>query len=194
MTKGNGKPIPRVEISKSISETELDKLKSILKDRFENNQNRHTDISWNEVESKLNKSKLESIYKMEETGGEPDVVIINNKISFVDCSPETPNRKSICYDKEAEAIRNKKGVYPGGNAIDLAKKMGVEVLDEDQYRQLQEIGEFDLKSSSWLKTPEPVRKLGGAIFGDRRFDRVFIYHNGADSFYSGRGFRGILEL
>lgn len=134
---------------------------------------------------------------MESTGGEPDVIAYDKKAdeyTFCDCSEQSPDRRSICYDGAGEKARQKKGVHPGGNAVDLAEKMGVELLNKEQYRTLQELGEFDTTTSSWLKTPQKIRDLGGAIFGDRRYDTVFVYHNGAESFYAARGFRGILKI
>lgn len=195
MPKGNRKPIPKVKINK-IAKPDLIKK---LEERFENNMDRHKDLEWKKIKTKLenNKEKLQSLNSMEETRGEPDVIGYDKKTDeyiFCDCSTETPERRSICYDIEGEKERHKKKIYPGGNAIDLAKEMGVELLDEKQYRELQKFGEFDTKTSSWLKSPENIRKLGGAIFGDRRYDTVFIYHNGAQSFYGGRGFRGLLRV
>lgn len=195
MPKGSGKPIPKVKVNKKVSASLLDTLKN----RFEENMNRHKGINWEDVEKKLkgDTKKLESLNTMEDTAGEPDVIGVDKKTGeylFCECSPETPERRSICYDGEGEEKRNKKGVHPGGNAVDLAKDMGIELLDEEQYRNLQTLGEFDTKTSSWLKTPDKIRKLGGAIFGDRRFDTVFIYHNGADSFYGARGFRGLVRV
>ena len=135
---------------------------------------------------------------MENTGGEPDIVAYDEEADeyvFYDCSPESPDgRRSICYDRAGEDKRNKKGVYPAGNALDLAEAIGVEILDEKQYRALQELGDFDTKTSSWIKTPSAIRDLSGAIFADRRFDHVFVYHNGAQSFYGARGFRGALRV
>ena len=171
-------------------------LLKTLEKRFEANPNRHPEITWKHVEAMLEKQpeKLSILQKMEETGGEPDVVIFNEKeLFFCDCSVESPKeRRSFCYDREA--LEKRKEHKPKNSAMDAAKEIGIELLDETQYHQLQTLGTFDLKTSSWLKTPEAVRKLGGAIFGDRRYDRVFIYHNGADSYYAARGFRGILKL
>jgi len=192
MPKGNGKPIPRVLIKKSVQ----NKAEFIaqLKVRFESNMHRHKNTSWSDVDSKLDDSKLESVHAMETTGGEPDAVIINEELCYVDCSQQTPERRHICYDQEGEAKRKKKGVFPGGNAVDLANEMGIELLTIKEYRSLQDYGEFDTKTSSWLATTKKVRDLGGAFFGDRRYDTVFVYHNGADSFYGDRGFRGLLRL
>lgn len=175
-----------------------EKLIEILKQRFQNNMKRHLNIEWNDVLEKLLNSvnKLKILNDMEETGGEPDVVLFdekNNEYVFFDCSKESPvGRRSLCYDKEALESREK--FKPENNAIDMAKEIGIELLNEEEYIYLQTLSEFDLKTSSWLKTPEDIRKLGGAIFGDRRYDRVFIYHNGADSYYGVRGFRGKVEI
>jgi hypothetical protein len=162
-----------------------------LKDRFESNMNRHKGLDWKKIETKLkgNTDKLLSLFQMEQTGGEPDVVgYENDQYVFYDCSPESPNgRRSVCYDNEA--LEDRKKFKPKNSAIGMAKDMGIEILTKQEYMELQKLGEFDLKTSSWLKTPSDIRKLGGAIFGDRRYDTVFIYHNGADSYYGSRGFR-----
>lgn len=177
-----------------------EELLNILKNRFKANMNRHEGLEWVKVEERLksNTEKLQSLYEMERTGGEPDVIGHDEKTSeyiFCDCSAETPiGRRNVCYDHESEETRKKKGVYPEGNAMDMAAAMGIELLTEEQYRELQKLGEFDTKTSSWLKTPSDIRKLGGAIFGDRRYGHVFIYHNSAPSFYSARGFRGLLKV
>lgn len=169
-----------------------------LKKRFEENMVRHADIKWDKVEEKLlnNLDKLKSLDEMEQTGGEPDVVGYDNKIDvyiFVDCSKESPKyRRSLCYDNEA--LQSRKTFKPKDSAINLAKKLGVEILTEEQYKELQKLGEFDTKSQSWLQTPGEVRILGGAIFGDRRYNHVFVYHNGAESYYAVRGFRGCLRV
>jgi hypothetical protein len=169
-----------------------------LKARFEKNITRHEGIDWSKVEAKLksNNKKLESLSQMEVTGGEPDVIGYDdarNEYHFVDCSPETPkDRRNLCYDRKA--LDSRKTFKPADSAVDVATAMGIELLNEEQYRVLQSIGHFDAKTSSWLKTPENVRKLGGAIFGDYRFDRVFVYHNGAESYYASRGFRGLLRV
>ncbi len=176
----------------------FDELLSILEKRFIENENRHLGIKWSEILQKLkkNQEKLEILDKMEESGGEPDVVIFDKnskEICFVDCSTESPKgRRSFCYDREAWEKR--KEHKPENTALDFAKEIGIEILDEEQYRKLQELVNFDLKTSSWIKTPEKIRKLGGALFCDRRFDTVFTYHNGAESYYAARGFRGILKL
>lgn len=175
-------------------------LLNILKTRFENNMNRHKGIEWSKVQEKLesNEKKMWSLNEMEITGGEPDVVgwdELTGEYIFYDCSDETPKgRRNICYDHDAQKQREKKGVYPNGNAIDMAASMGIEILTEEQYRELQKLGEFDLKTSSWVKTPSDIRRLGGAIFADRRYGCVFVYHNSAPSFYSVRAFRGSLRV
>lgn len=175
---------------------ETDDLLRVLKERFEKNMHRHKVIKWETVLSRLegNKKAINSLYEMERTGGEPDVVGIDKKtgaVIFCDCSEETPaGRRSLCYDREA--LDKRKEHKPKNSACDMAREMGIEMLTEDEYRALQETGGFDLKTSSWVNTPPEVRKLGGAIFCDRRFDRVFTYHNGAESYYAARGFRGKL--
>jgi hypothetical protein len=195
--KGSGKPIPQVEIDLKISAADGELLMRVLRERFENNMSRHAELEWAPIQAKLdeNADNLVSLQAMESTGGEPDVIGFDKgkgAYVFCDCSAESPDRRSICYDRAGEEEREKKGVFPGGNAIDLANTMGIELLDEIQYRELQALGSFDLKTSSWIQTPDAIRKLGGALFGDRRYDNVFIYHNGAQSFYSSRGFRGRL--
>ena len=200
MAKGSGKSIAKVEIDLEPSPKQREELLITLRDRFEHNMGRHQGLRWSRIEEKLedHPEKLSSLYAMETTGGAPDVVAYdeeNDEYVFFDCSEQSPDgRRSICYDREAQEARERKGVYPAGNAVDLAAEMGVELLDEDQYRQLQKIGEFDTKTESWLKTPSSVRELGGAIFGDRRYDRVFVFHNSAPSFYAARGFRGSLRV
>jgi len=175
-----------------------DELLAVLRDRFEKNPGRHKGLSWEKVLARLEASprKLASLLEMEATGGEPDVVAHDPKsgeVTFVDCAPQSPKgRQSLCYDRAALDAR--KQHKPKGCATDLAAAMGVELLSEDEYVALQKLGEFDTKSSSWLRTPPEIRALGGAIFGDRRFGRVFVYHNGAESYYSGRGFRGALRV
>lgn len=175
-----------------------EEILDILKLRFENNVNRHVNILWNDVYNKLinNKNKIEILIKMEETGGEPDVVDYDEKTNeyvFYDCSKESPEgRRSICYDKEALESREK--FPPKNSAVEMSKEIGVEILGEKEYRYLQTLGEFDLKTSSWVKTPDEIRRLGGAIFCDRRYNTIFTYHNGADSYYSVRGFRGSLRV
>ena len=173
-------------------------LIKILKDRFEKYQNRHQDLDWNKIQEKLKHSpeKLKSLLQMEQSGGEPDVVGIDKDTGeylYFDCSLESPAaRRSLCYDRLA--LDGRKENKPQGSVIDSAKAMGIEVLNEQQYHQLQVLGNFDTKSQSWLATPDTIRKLGGAIFGDRRYNHVFIYHNGAESYYAARGFRGCLRL
>ena len=169
-----------------------------LQARFQANMTRHKGLVWGEVEDRLeaNAEKLWSLSEMEKTGGEPDVVGHDKRTGeyiFYDCSADTPKgRRSICYDREA--LDSRKEHKPKNNALDLAAAMGIELLTEEQYRELQKLGEFDLKTSSWVKTPSNIRKLGGALFCDRRFDTVFTYHNGAESYYAGRGFRGWLGV
>lgn len=173
-------------------------LLSVLKTRFEKNMQRHKGLKWDDVEARLadNPQKLRSLDMMEETGGEPDVVAFDKATGeyiFYDCVPESPKgRRSMCYDREAWVSR--KEHKPNNNAVDMAVEMGIEVLTEEEYRQLQQLGSFDTKTSSWVKTPEDIRKLGGAIFCDRRYDTVFCYHNGAESYYAARGFRGALRV
>tara|TARA_R110002012_G_scaffold4074_7_gene18943 strand:+ start:41964 stop:42530 length:567 start_codon:yes stop_codon:yes gene_type:complete len=188
MTKNNKQLI--AQQSKEILE--------ILKTRFEKNMKRHTAIKWLKVQEKLeaNPEKIWSLYQMEKTDGEPDVIGFDKKTNeyiFYDCSAESPKgRRSLCYDNEA--LEARKEHKPKNSAVGMASEMGIELLTEKQYRELQQLGKFDIKTSSWLNTPENIRKLGGAIFGDFRFDTVFIYHNGAQSYYAGRGFRGALHV
>lgn len=175
-----------------------DELIKTLKDRFAKNFRRHTGIDWSAVQEKLeaNPKKLQVLYEMERTGGEPDVIRYDEKTNefvFCDCSPESPvGRRSLCYDRTA--LDSRKENKPSGNAIELAASIGIELLTEQQYRELQELGEFDRKTSSWVKTPTKIRDLGGALFCDRRYGHVFVYHNGAESYYSARGFRGRLQV
>jgi hypothetical protein len=181
-----------------LSPAQRKELLGALKARFEKNMNRHQGLEWAKVQAKLeaNADNLWSLTEMERTGGEPDVVGHDKKTGeyiFYDCSAESPkDRRSLCYDREA--LNSRKENKPKGNAIDMATAMGIELLTEEQYRELQEMGEFDTKTSSWVKTPSAVRKLGGALFCDRRFDTVFLYHNGAESYYAGRAFRGWLRV
>jgi hypothetical protein len=181
-----------------LSPVQREELLKVLKARFEKNMNRHKDLEWANVQAKLeaNPEKLWSLNEMERTGGEPDVVGSDKKTGetiFYDCSAETPkDRRNICYDREALDAR--KEFKPKNSAMDMATAMGIEILTEDQYRELQKLGNFDTKTSSWLVTPAEIRKLGGAIFADRRYNHVFVYHNGADSYYGGRGFRGLLRV
>lgn len=173
-------------------------LLSTLKARFEKHMARHKGLAWADVQARLGKDAraLKSLAAMEDTGGEPDVIGVekaSGKYLFCDCSAETPaGRRSLCFD--GEALDARKEHKPAGNAVDEAARMGITLLDEDQYHALQALGEFDLKTSSWLATPADVRRRGGALFGDRRYGRVFIYHNGAQSYYAARGFRGLLRV
>lgn len=196
MTKGN---------TKELSLEQLEELYKTLEVRFEKNKKRHEGLEWSNVHAKLeasrmgdpaNAMKLWSLYEMEKTGGEPDVVYLDPKTGeyhFYDCSAESPlGRRSTCYDQEA--LDSRKKFKPENNAVDMAAEMGIEILTEEQYRELQKLGSFDTKTSSWVKTPPEIRKLGGAIFCDRRYNHVFTYHNGADSYYGVRGFRGFLSI
>jgi hypothetical protein len=184
--------------AKDMNSKQREELLGALKARFEKNMDRHTGLEWAKVQAKLeaNPEKLWSLNEMERTGGEPDVVGYDKKTGeyiFYDCSAESPkDRRSLCYDRQALDAR--KEAKPKDSAMDMAAAMGIEVLTEDQYRELQQLGSFDAKTSSWLKTPPEIRKLGGAIFADRRYNHVFVYHNGADSYYGARGFRGSLRV
>ena len=184
--------------SKNLSATQIEELLNILKTRFEKNTNRHQGMEWQNVATKLtaNPEKLWSLNEMEQSGGEPDVVEYDAKTKefvFYDCVAESPKgRRSCCYDRES--LESRKENKPAHNAMDLATNMGIEMLNEQQYRALQQLGEFDLKTSSWIKTPAEIRKLGGAVFCDRRYNTVFLYHNGAESYYAARGFRGLLRV
>lgn len=183
---------------KRLSNADTEKLMQILELRFEENMERHQNIMWEEVLKKITNvpDKIWALNEMEKTGGEPDVIGFDKKTNeyiFCDCSEETPiGRRNLCYDREA--LEKRKKFKPDNSAIDMANQMGIEILNEEEYKYLQEIGQFDLKTSSWIKTPSEIRKLGGAIFGDRRYNRTFIYHNGADSYYAVRGFRGSLRV
>jgi hypothetical protein len=183
---------------KKLSAEQTSALLKTLKSRFEKNMTRHKGIKWEDVEAKLKtrNDKLYSLFAMEETGGEPDVVSYDKKTGeyiFFDCSPESPKeRRSICYDHEA--LEARKEHKPADSAINMATDMGIEILTEAEYRELQQLGSFDLKTSSWIKTPADIRKLGGAVFMDRRYNTVFLYHNGAESYYAARGFRGSLRV
>src|SRR5689334_16098874 len=185
-------------VKKELPAKEREELLKTLKARFEKNMNRHKDLDWTKVQAKLETTpeKLWSLSEMERTGGEPDVVAQDKKTGefvFYDCSAESPkDRRSVCYDREA--LEARKENKPKNNAIDMAADIGIELLTEAQYRELQKLGSFDLKTSSWVKTPSNIRKLGGALFCDRRYDTVFLYHNGADSYYAARGFRGSLRV
>jgi hypothetical protein len=181
-----------------LSTEQCEELLRALKARFEKNMDRHKGLEWAKVQAKLeaNTEKLWALNEMEKTGGEPDIVGHDNETDeyiFYDCSSETPKgRRSVCYDREA--LESRKEHKPQNNAIDIAATMGIELLTEEQYRELQKLGNFDTKTSSWVKTPANIRKLGGAIFGDRRYDTVFVYHNGAESYYAARGFRCSLRV
>lgn len=183
---------------KKLSPAQQEELLHTLKIRFEKNMHRHKGITWDKVQAKLEASpgKLWSLDDMEVTGGEPDVVGYDKKTGeyiFYDCAAESPkDRRSICYD--GEALASRKEHKPKNSAIDMAREMGIELLTEEEYRELQTLGRFDTKTSSWVKTPPAIRKLGGALFCDRRYDHVFVYHNGAESYYAARGFRGSLRV
>ena len=184
--------------NKVLSPEQGEELLAALKARFEKNMNRHDGLEWAEVQAKLeaNAEKLWSLYGMERTGGEPDVVGHNQATGeyiFYDCSAESPKgRRSVCYDREA--LESRKEHKPQNSAMDMAAAMGIELLTEEQYRELQKLGKFDSKTSSWVVTPDHIRKLGGALFCDRRYETVFVYHNGAESYYAARGFRGSLRV
>lgn len=199
-SKGSGRPIPKVEINLEITPAQGEELFKTMAVRFEDNMERHEGLEWSKIQVKLeaHPEKLSSLNAMESTGGEPDVVGVDKKTGeyiFYDCSAQSPEgRRNICYDGAAQQEREKKGVHPGGNAVDIAAAMGIELLNEEQYRDLQKLGEFDTTTSSWIETPAEIRKLGGALFCDRRYDHVFVYHNGAPSFYGARGFRGLLKV
>jgi hypothetical protein len=183
---------------KDLSPEQREKLLGALQARFEKNMPRHKGLDWPKVQAKLeaNTEKLWSLHEMERTGGEPDVVGLDQKTGeyiFYDCSAESPEgRRSVCYDREA--LESRKEHKPAASALDVAAAMGIELLTEEQYRELQKLGSFDTKTSSWVKTPSAIRKLGGALFCDRRYETVFVYHNGAESYYAARGFRGSLRV
>jgi hypothetical protein len=183
---------------KKLSSEQVEKLLNTLKSRFEKNMNRHKGLKWTNVAARLedNTDKLWSLNEMEATGGEPDVVGHDKKTGeyiFYDCSPESPKeRRSVCYD--GEALEARKEHKPKNSAIDMATAMGIKILTEEQYRELQELGDFDTKTSSWVQTPTAIRELGGALFCDRRYDHVFVYHNGAESYYGARAFRGSIRI
>lgn len=185
-------------MKKKLSSTQADSLLKVLKSRFEKNMKRHKGIEWTKVETKLqtNPEKLWSLDEMELTGGEPDVVGYDKKADeyiFYDCSEESPKgRRSVCYDHQA--LESRKEHKPKDSAVQMAFVMGIELLNEEQYRELQKLGEFDMKTSSWVKTPADIRERGGAVFCDRRYNTVFYYHNGAESYYAARGFRGVLKV
>lgn len=184
--------------SKKLTKSQKEELLSILEERFNQNSKYHEKIKWQDVLKKLeeNPLKLNSLFLMNETGGEPDVIGYDKETKtyiYVDCAKESPKgRYNLCYDRKALDARKK--FKPANSAMDLANEMGIEILDEEQYKYLQSFDAFDTKTSSWIKTPQSIRDLGGALFCDRRFNTVFVYHNGADSYYSGRGFRGILRV
>jgi len=183
---------------KGLSPEQRAEILGALKDRFEKNMHRHKGLEWAEVQARLEAKpeKLWSLHEMERTGGEPDVVRHDKKTGetiFYDCSAESPKgRRNVCYDREA--LEARKEFKPKDSAMDMAAAMGIQILTEEQYREMQELGSFDAKTSSWVKTPAEIRKLGGALFADRRYEHVFIYHNGADSYYGARGFRGSLSV
>jgi hypothetical protein len=187
-----------VKTKKELSTKQREDLLRTLKDRFEKNMNRHKGLEWAQVQAKLetNAEKLWSLSEMERTGGEPDVVGHDKKTgeyAFYDCAAERPkDRRSVCYDREA--LDSRKENKPKNSAMDMAAAMGIDLLTEEQYRELQKLGNFDTKTSNWVKTPSAIRKLGGALFCDRRYDTVFLYHNGAESYYAARGFRGELRV
>ncbi len=189
---------PLKKNKQELSPEQREELLRALKARFEKNMNRHKGLAWAQVQGKLEAAteKLWSLNEMERTGGEPDVVGHDKKTGeyiFYDCTAQSPEgRRSLCYDREALDARKEN--KPKGNAIEMATAMGIELLTEEQYRELQKLGEFDTKTSSWVKTPSAIRKLGGALFCDRRYDMVFVYHNGAESYYAGRAFRGLLRV
>ena len=184
--------------AKALSPELCSDFLEVLKTRFESNMRRHADLAWPQVQARLeaNAGKLWSLYEMERTGGDPDVVgqdRVTGELIFVDCSEQTPKgRTSVCYDRKG--LESRKEAKPHNNAIDMAAEVGIEILTEEEYRKLQQLGEFDTKTSSWVKTPESVRSLGGAIFCDRRFGRVFTYHNGPQSYFAVRAFRGSLRI
>src|SRR6195256_3441829 len=183
---------------RELAPKQRQELLRVLKNRFEKNMNRHKGLEWTKVQAKMeaHPEKLWSLNEMERTGGEPDIVGFDKKAGeyiFYDCSAESPKgRRSLCYDRQA--LDERKEHKPKNNAIDMAAAMGIELLTEEQYRELQKLGNFDTKTSSWVKTPSDIRKLGGALFCDRRYDHVFVYHNGAQSYYAARGFRGLLRV
>jgi len=184
--------------NKKLSANEQQELLTTLQDRFEKNKKRHKDIEWTKVQARLeaNPEKLWSLHQMELTGGEPDVVLHDTKTGayiFYDCAAESPKgRRSICYDQQA--LESRKEHKPSNSALKMAEEMGTELLTEEQYRYLQQSGQYDLKTSSWIQTPPEIRKLGGALFCDRRYNHIFLYHNGAESYYAARGFRASLKV
>lgn len=180
-------------LKKKLNPSEQKELLNALESRFNSHMERHQNISFQDIADKLNDTQLTALYNMEATEGEPDVIEIDSELYFADCSKESPKgRRSVCYDRAALEARKK--YKPENSAVDLAKEIGIDILTEKDYRQLQEFGDFDLKSSSWVKTPDEIRNLGGALFCDKRYNTVFLYHNGADSYYGARGFRGKLKI
>jgi hypothetical protein len=192
------KTLYKMANKKELTQEQRDELTKILKTRFEKNMARHKDFDWAKIQAKLelNPEKLWSLNEMENTGGEPDVVGVDKnsgEFIFYDCCAESPKgRRSLCYDREA--LDSRKEFKPKNSAIDMANEMGIELLSEEQYRELQSFGKFDIKTSSWIKTPDEIRKLGGAVFCDFRYNTVFVYHNGAESYYAVRGFRGAIKV
>lgn len=184
--------------NRELSPVQREKLLTVLKNRFEKHMNRHEGLEWDKVQARLeaNTEKLWSLNEMELTGGEPDVIVHDSSTGeyiFYDCSEESPEgRRNVCYDREG--LESRKEHKPGNSATDMAAAMGIELLTEKQYRELQKLGDFDTKTSSWIVTPSDIRKLGGALFADRRYGKVFVYHNSAPSYYSARGFRGSLRI
>ena len=190
--------MPKTRTAGELSPRQREELLAALQDRFENHMSRHKGVAWADVQARLEGSpaKLWSLHEMERSGGEPDVIGRDRKSGaylFCDCAAESPKgRRSVCYDREA--LESRKEHRPADSALDMAAAMGIELLTEEEYRELQKLGDFDTKTSSWLATPPDVRQLGGAIFGDRRYGRVFVYHNGAQSYYAARAFRGLLRV
>ncbi len=188
----------KTETKKMLSSAQSERLLKVLRSRFEKNTKRHEDIEWDKVQARLevNPTGLWSLNEMEKTGGEPDVVGYDDKTDkyiFYDCSLESPaGRRSLCYDDKS--LNERKANKPSGSAVGMAEAMGIEILSEEEYMVLQRLGEFDTKTSSWIKTPDSIRRLGGALFSDRRYDHVFVYHNGAESYYASRGFRGEVRV
>jgi len=184
--------------TENLSEEQYEDLLKTLRERFEKNMNRHSELDWKKVQAKLqmDNEKTWSLFEMERSSGEPDVVGFDKKTNeyiFYDCAAESPKgRRSLCYDRQA--LESRRQHKPKNSAVGMAAAMGIEILTEEQYRELQKLGEFDLKTSSWVKTPADIRKRGGAVFCDRRYDTVFLYHNGAESYYAARGFRGLLRV
>ena len=180
-------------LKNELTVEEKEELIATLKSRFNSHEDRHEGYTWKDVEERLNDHLLTTVYNMEVTEGEPDVIILNDKLHFVDCSKESPKgRRSVCYDRQALNARKKH--KPDNSAIDLAEEIGIQMLSEDEFRQLSTVGDFELKSSSWVLTPAEVRDLGGAYFCDKRYNKVFLYHNGAASYYGARGFRGKIQI